>query len=99
VVREVVIFGFLQHKRRNGRCDPCVAIGHFHGGGAIGDSMNKKDSGLSVRTELKNTTDQSVDYSPKEYTWSQSLVIGLKLFLVVGAIMGLLWGVEKFLYK
>jgi hypothetical protein len=61
--------------------------------------MNKMNSGLSGRTETKNTTEHTIDYSPKEYTWSQSLVIGLKLFLIVGAIMGLLWGVEKFLYK
>lgn len=61
--------------------------------------MNKQDSGLSIRTETKNTTQQMVDYSPKEYTLSQSLVIGLKYFLIVGAIMALLWGAERFLYK
>jgi len=61
--------------------------------------MNKKDSGLSVRTETKNTTEETIDYSPKEYTWSQSLLFGLKLFLIGGAIMGLMWGVEKFLSK
>lgn len=63
------------------------------------NSMNKQDSGLSIRTETKNTTQQMVDYSPKEYTLSQSLVIGLKYFLIVGAIMALLWGAERFLYK
>jgi hypothetical protein len=61
--------------------------------------MNKKDSGSSVRTETKNTMDQMIDYSPKEYTWSQSILIGLKYVLIIGAIMGLLWGVEKFLFK
>lgn len=61
--------------------------------------MNKQDSGLSIRTETKNTTQQMVDYSPKEYTLSQSLLIGLKYFLIVGAIMALLWGAERFLYK
>ncbi len=61
--------------------------------------MNKKDSGLSTGTETKTTSEQMIDYAPKEYTWSQSLAIGLKFFLIVGAVMGLLWGVERFLYK
>ena len=59
--------------------------------------MNNKDSGLSVSTETKNTTEQMIDYSAKEYTWSQNLLIGLKFFLITGAVMGLLWGFEKFL--
>lgn len=61
--------------------------------------MNKKDCGFSVRAETKNTLEPRIDYSPKEYTLSQSFLIGLKYFLIVGAIMGLLWGVERFLYK
>lgn len=60
--------------------------------------MNEKDSGSSVRTETKKTMEPMVDYSPKEYTLSQSFLTGLKYFLIVGAIMGLLWGVERFLY-
>lgn len=58
--------------------------------------MNKMNSGLPGRTEIKNTSEQMIDYSPKEYTLSQSLVIGLKFFLIVGVILGFLWGIELF---
>lgn len=60
--------------------------------------MNKINSGLPGRTETKSTSEQMIDYSPKEYTLSQSLLIGLKFFLIVGIILGVLWGIELFIY-
>lgn len=93
------LFGFVQQERVNGPFG-CGATGsRFRCVSAIGDSMNKKDSGLSVSAEIVTTTEQMIDYAPKEYTWSQSLVIGLKFFLVAGVVTGLLWGIEKLLYK
>jgi len=60
--------------------------------------MNKMNSGLSGRAEKKNTTEHTIDYSPKEYTLSQSLLIGLKFSLIVGVILGVLWGIELFIF-
>ncbi len=60
--------------------------------------MNKMDSGLPDRAEIKSTSEQMIDYSPKEYTLSQSILIGLKFFLIVGAILGFLWGIELLIY-
>ena len=46
--------------------------------------------------ETKPASGPGIDYSPKTYTLNDQIVLGLKLFVVVGIIFGIFWLVEYF---
>ncbi|WP_373499948.1 hypothetical protein [Desulfococcus sp.] len=46
--------------------------------------------------ETRPVSGQEIDYSPKTYTLRDHIILGLKLFAVVGIIFMLFWMVELF---
>jgi hypothetical protein len=48
-------------------------------------------------TEVRPSTGPEIDYSPKTFTLRDQIVFGVKLFVVAGILLLMLWLVEKYL--
>lgn len=58
--------------------------------------MNKKDLKPMHTIENKPNNEIKPDHSPKTYTIKEQSIFAVKLFVVVAAIIALLWLIEKY---